>query len=242
MKRLYFLDGLGSHEGYTVRFRELLAKKKIDLVYLPYPENGFTSQADLLEWFNEQVDEDKIRLMGFSLGADLANSLTRLSEKVRQLILLDGGLRVHDLSTMSLDDELEEAFSYLERSKTRDLANLIAKEKEGKEDFPQFLEEAIRDAYVFDSRENQYVLKLSAQAVEHLIITRRESWQGNDTPLSVPTVVILAGQPKHYAEEKRKRLLHFSNLAIYELSESGHQLYLEKDEELASLLDKMITI
>ena len=107
---LYFIDGLGSNHYYTKTFAEHLSSFGIQLQYLNLPDD----LAHLVAWFEDMVSQEEVvYLAGFSLGADIANYLANHS-RVNYLILLDGGLRVHDISQQSLEQEVTDALSYLD--------------------------------------------------------------------------------------------------------------------------------
>ncbi|MFU2194417.1 hypothetical protein [Streptococcus pluranimalium] len=72
--------------------------------------------------------EEAVYLTGFSLGAGIANYLANHS-RVDYLILLDGGLRVHDISQQSLEQEVTDALSYLDACQISDINLAIEEEK-----------------------------------------------------------------------------------------------------------------
>ena len=141
---LYFIDGLGSNHYYTTTFAEHLSSFGIQLQYLNLPDD----LDHLVAWFENMVSQEEVvYLAGFSLGADIANYLANHS-RVDYLILLDGGLRVHDISQQSLEKEITDALSYLDACHISDIDLAIEEEKKSTKHWSNYLEMAVRENYI----------------------------------------------------------------------------------------------
>lgn len=232
MLTCYFLDGLGSNAYYPKAFTTALSRLGIDLIYLELPDN----LANCYDWFQDMTDhEEKVYLAGFSLGADIANDLANHT-RVDKLILLDGGLAVHDISKQSLEEEINDALAYLSSCQVTDLELLVQQEKEQAKQWTQDLEKAVRASYIKNS-EGGYQLNLSPERVTALLTKRRNSWQDNKNSGSqVETLLLLADQPRDYLAVKKEAVAAYPNLKCHVISDASHQLYLDQPEKIAEAI------
>ena len=229
---LYFIDGLGSNHYYTTTFAEHLSSFGIQLQYLNLPDD----LDHLVAWFENMISQEEVvYLAGFSLGADIANYLANHS-RVDYLILLDGGLRVHDISQQSLEQEITDALSYLDACQISDINLAIEEEKKSTKHWSNYLEMAVRENYVKTT--TGYQLKLSPDRVTNLLRTRRKCWLDNqERELRVETLLILAGQPTEYLEVKKEALKPYDHVTYRVLQDASHQLYLD---DVAGLVDGIV--
>lgn len=236
---LYFLDGLGSNECFTTGLSRALAAKGIAFHYLTYPDTGFSSLEHLREWFGQYVKEEKITLMGFSLGADFATYLANQFPQINRLIVLDGGLTVHPIDSVPLEKEIDQALAYLRASRVSDMTAFLEQEEVEASVWPDFMAEALLSSYVYDG--NSYRLKLSESEVSSLLRTRRACFEvSREQVLAVKTLVCLAGQPADYCREKVLRLRDYDGLAIHVCQTAAHNLYLEAESELVGLIQEFL--
>lgn len=240
MSKVYFLDGLGSNRYYTLPLTQAFSKQGIDLVYLALPGHPNNRQyhvensKDLARWFEEQVPEDKVVVMGFSLGADLASILAMTSTKIERLILLDGA--VTDFTAYPLDKELTAAQTHMSMMVLDDLENYLAEQARQTEDWNDVLAQAERAS--FEKREDgKYYLALDEEIVLNLLRIRHQFGNVLTRPdFQTPTLVILAEQPNQLLTEKQSLLAKASKEYVSSLVLKGtsHQLYLEAPDKIVT--------
>lgn len=241
MTAIYFLDGLGSNVYYTEGLSQALKTKGIDFYYLSYPEAGFSSLADLCDWFEQKVSADNIILMGFSLGADFATYLAQQFSTIKCVILLDGGLHVHPIDSVALKEEIEQAKAYLSSATVSDMVAFLEKEQTETPFWKPFLKEAILASYAYDG--HVYRLTLSEQAVTGLLTTRRSCFESSKLSISsIPTLVCLAGQPEEYCCEKVARLRDYPEVVVHVCQTASHNLYLEAETELVDVIQGFLGV
>lgn len=240
MPKVYFLDGLGSNAYYTLPLKEAFFKQGIELLYLALPghpanrDYHIEDMTDLARWFEEQVDEDRVVVMGFSLGADLASILAMTSKKIERLILLDGA--VTDFTAYPLDKELTAAKTHMSMMVLEDLEAYLAEQARQTEDWNSVLEQAERAS--FEKREDgNYYLALDEEIVLNLLSIRHQF--GNvltRVDFQTPTLVIISEQPKQLLTEKQSLLAKASKEYVSSLVLKGtsHQLYLEAPEKIVT--------
>lgn len=240
MKTIYFLDGLGSNRYYVKRLEATLLDKGIKLHYLPlpgHPDNldcQLSTLEELVSWFETSVLENAITLMGFSLGADFAAYLAHQSSKIKQLILLDGAY--WDLSEYPIEQELQDIRNYLSSQVTADLSDAIQEQK-SESFWGSDLEEAIY--YSYQKKEGGYHLRLNEESILDLLRLRRKMMGTLALPsFSVPTLLLISGQPEELIKEKRLLLEKIQNplITIKIINEASHSMYLEVPEKIAETL------
>lgn len=247
MTEVYYLDGLGGNRHYLVPLTEALAKKGYNLHYLPLPGHPealdvkVNSRADLLAWFEEKVLESDIILMGYSLGADMASFLAYQTGKVRQLLLLDGGIWTFD--DYPWEQELADSRAYLDNQVYEDLAIKIAQEQEEYPHWADQLAQAVQTAYI--KKDGNYQLNLNADSVFDLLKLRREIlFTLSKTDYQVPTLLLLADSPAPLLELKMAQVnkIPHQQVQVDIVENTSHQLYLEKPESLAVLICQFIKV
>lgn len=238
MPKMYFLDGLGSNRYYVTPLKEAFAAQGLDLIYLPLPghpehlESSVRTLDDLLTWFEGAVTEEKVTLMGFSLGADLGSYLAYRSPKVTRLILLDGGLV--DVTKAPLDKELEAARRYLEDTVVDDLEHYIADQAFQNADWTTDLEQAER--YAFCKVGDCYRLNLNPEMILTLLRLRYEACLTILQPdYQTPTLAIVASSPQSLLVEKQATLAKASKdfVSSLILPKTSHNLYREAPDKIA---------
>ncbi|MBM7642434.1 alpha/beta hydrolase [Streptococcus loxodontisalivarius] len=243
MKKIYFLDGLGSNRYYCQKFKDVLSKAGFDLIYLEYDTNDISDENYFISWFEENISEEKIILMGFSIGADLANALAYLTNRVSQLILLDGGLNVHAIDQMSLDDEINENISYLQHNQFQSLNELISEEITSSPKSADIIEKAVRESYFWDENKKVYKLKITEDYLNNLLRLRRYFYTKNSQiHLNQPILLCLSGQPEEYYRDKLLRLEQFKddNFYLTTFENASHQIYLEEVDALVETIEYFV--
>lgn len=243
MKKIYFLDGLGSNQYYANRLKQSLENQKLELVYLAlpgHPDNlncNLNNLSDFQDWFENQLIEDSIILMGFSLGADFACYLAHHSTRVKQLILLDGGY--WDLSDYPLEQELQDSLAYINSQITSDIESTI--QQETKESYwNDDLRLAINQSY--HKIDNEYHLNLNLDTILQLLVWRRDSLGLIKSPtFKTNTLLLISGQPKESLVIKEKLIQELSDyIQIVILPHASHNMYLEYPNDIANHVQNFV--
>lgn len=249
MTPIYFLDGLGSNRYYVKRLEKELRKQGFELRYLPlpgHPENldcYVENLSDLTAWFETQTPKSPFVVMGFSLGADFAAYLAKQSSHVSHLILLDGGFMDFETFGYSLEQELADIEAYLTSETFTDLGEKLREEEKSVDYWGEDLEKAVRYAYV--NEENHYRLNLNSEIIFNLLKIRRGCQFVISKPdFSVSTLMILSDTPEEFLAFKQGQVEKLQNDCVmsHVISETSHQLYLEKPTEISQLISTYLQL
>ena len=235
--KTFFIGGLGSNCYHAKDFIEELDKKVAFLN--PYIEN-FKNKQDLISWFKNEINGlEEVYLIGHSLGGDLARYLGSQFSQVTKLVLLDGGYLNLD-EIMSLDDELVDTKGYFSQQVFTDIEEVIASEKSQSSYWSKNLEEAVRNAYRYNSKTKKFELNLDLDKILNLLRLRRVI-KPFETNLELKDVLFIAPVYKEEPEWRKEALSQLpSNFDITMLENCGHELYTQKPREIAKLINDWI--
>lgn len=203
----YFIGGLGCNPLYP---QEFLRHVDLEVTYLDlYAEANlfrFQSIEEVRTWFEDSVDMTvEIGLIAHSLGAEFALDFAALYPQIKRLVLLDGGF--FDIRTLvSLEDELSAAMDYLAQSTYQTLEEAVALEKSEAPYWSDLLEQAARDNWLYDEKEQIWRLAISKQVIQQLLTIRHQQLHVSLTSISRTSICLLTPQVDEMTPEWKRRL------------------------------------
>ncbi|WP_321470980.1 alpha/beta fold hydrolase [Halarcobacter sp.] len=221
-EKIYLLPGLMNNELLWERINPIL-EDKYELIYLPIPLTK--DFDDAVKYLDNLIKDEKINLLGFSLGAYLASYYTiKRSEKINRVFLVAG-------TPSSLSEiEIKKREIFLKQMDNFGSINLSTKkiklllEDENQED--KYLIKLIKNMFDSFSLE-EYKLQLST------------TFQRKD----IYEELLLINIPINFIYSKKDRLLNlksmekidnrFKNVVLKPLEGSSHMIPLEKAETLS---------
>lgn len=146
--RVVFLHGLGSTKHLFDEVQTFINLDKIEVLALDLPDHGETQMLEnmsidlLCSWLNEKIEKSSI-IAGHSLGAFVLLAFAfRYPDKVKKIILLDGGYLFSRMFDVSLEDEIEGVKQFVENTKFHTIDDIIKFEKSELKRWSTLLEEA----------------------------------------------------------------------------------------------------
>ncbi|MCR1872778.1 alpha/beta hydrolase [Mammaliicoccus lentus] len=133
MRKIYFLSGLGSHRLYLKDLQKYFSS--IHLIQIDLPGHGLNydlnvqSLEDLEKWFLSNINEEKVTVVGHSLGADLLVHLSKSIKKIKNIILLDGGIFSLNQLNYDFDKEITDVITHLKNQTFDNIESLLKEEK-----------------------------------------------------------------------------------------------------------------
>ena len=220
--RFYFIGGLGSNKNHM---SELASYFPFPITYLDPYRVKLESAKDIVDWFKAHADSNENTcIIAHSLGGDLARYLASKIPQITHLVLLDGGYLDMD-QILPLEQEIEEALSYLKQQVFPSLEEAVASELGDTDNPSPATIKAIQSSYRWNPELHHYELDLDPQADLSLLRLRRKL-RSFQAPLT-DTKALFIGPRYEKEPEWRARALKNIDPSIKKvlLRDLGHDFY-----------------
>lgn len=141
MKKIYFIPGLMCDNNLWNDLFDILSNE-YELITLDIPQED--SLETMVESLNRSITDEEINLVGFSLGAYLASSLSiKYPKKVKKLFLIGASLcslKENDISKKEVALELVEKYGFKGLSKKK-IKQLLLKENQNNDRLIKLIED-----------------------------------------------------------------------------------------------------
>ena len=228
--QFYFIGGLGGNGYHLAPLNDELG---FPVTFLdPYREM-IQTENDLRTWFQGQIGQaEEICLLGHSLGGDLARYLAAAFPQIKTLILLDGGYLDME-KILPLEEELEEAASFMKQQVFATLEEAVLSELGDRADPTPIARKAVEASYRWNPASEQYELNLDLEKVMALLRLRRQI-KTYQIPLADLPVLFIGPRYQEEPEWRKDALKQLDPQIKQVLLEGlGHELYTEAPEIVA---------
>lgn len=239
--RVVLLHGLGSTKHLFDEIQNFFNIGKIEILALDLPGHGETQMLEnisidlLCSWLNEKIEKPSI-IAGHSLGALISLAFaSRYPDKVKKIILLDGGYLFSRMFDVSLEDEIEGVKQFVENTKFHTIDDIIKSEKSELKRWSTLLEESTLKRFN-RTQDGTYELIIELNTA---IIYTQMFYDFQLVTLSVPVILIAATLPIHledFREQAIKELKIILPQVIVKRIDTSHNLIEENPELVAELI------
>jgi pimeloyl-ACP methyl ester carboxylesterase len=233
LRKIYFLSGLGSHRLYLKDLQKYFSS--IHLIQIDLPGHGLNydlnvqSLEDLEKWFLSNINEEKVTVVGHSLGADLLVHLSKSIKKIKNIILLDGGIFSLNQLNYDFDKEITDVITHLKNQTFDNIESLLKEEKKGYRQWTKNLEEASIARMYCNCSTKKYEMALNQDSIKNLLSLRRKIKIPDFSNIEANILILLPSiQDKFIKQIKIQNIP--KTIETHTIPNSGHDIYLDNPE------------